>query len=107
MGAREPPQLSPRCAAGYIHVPGQQSSEQFYPSGSRQMIGNFWYVGTRNRILKVAHPIDRDAGESQRLARISHRAAWRACKFKSDHHFRFKPWEHTVSRQAYRGPGRL
>ena len=33
--------------------------------GYIQMIGNFWYVGTRNRILKVAHPMDRDAGESQ------------------------------------------
>jgi hypothetical protein len=29
-----------------------------------QMIGNFWYVGTRNRVLRVPHPIYRDTGES-------------------------------------------
>lgn len=32
--------------------------------GYIQMIGNFWYVGTRNRILKVPHPVYRDTGES-------------------------------------------
>jgi hypothetical protein len=32
--------------------------------GYIQMIGNFWYVGTRNRVLNVHHPVYRDRNES-------------------------------------------